>query len=734
MLFQGVPHYFKENAAQGNHKVSAQKFSLLKEFVGVGCSVLLTDTDVVYLQNPFGALYRDADIESMSDGWDARTLHGWLDAVQDPSLGARSPGRRGATLRAAALNSGLWYVTATKPVLGLMTVMEHRMATEDLWDQSGYNMELFLPAHDAHLTAGASVRVMSPLCFVNSKVLFRYIRFQEYLKDFRPVAIHVNYHADKSHKMTLAAAYYLQGDAGGLNRCVGDGCAQGMVPVDVLEAGARAGVNDGFVSGRNWGVSRQDALQHGCAPQPAWGGKLGPGIVHELARLPTRRASATGPLLCAAGSEALCGAMQTALQAAPPAGFRPADVMLTVASEADAPALRVLLRSMHALRLAPRAVVITLDDAAAAAVKAEAAPVAHAALPSDGPLRQDAKGAPLSAPAVKWAVIAAALRMGVDLLIIDADTVLLQNPMGFLYRDCDVEAQADGWDETSAWGYDHVVDDPTIGWSRYCHGTRMSTRDPGLVLLQATAPAAAVAARVARRLAAAGPPAPPGLNVSAERAIFNEETWLPSHGEYVSVGVSLRVMNFFCFANSKSLLRFMRKDDGFRRFKPVSARLSYHADKAALGEGVLAEYGAAGTKGAVEAALKASMGAKADLPKTCTAAGLRPATAAEEGDASSPAAALLGFVGKHREWSWAGMTPFRFAAAGVLETPWGGGKWGVGAEPGALFVEFAGAKMALQFEPDGGQPFGMFVSTRCGDGDIVLGRVADPPPAAPPKQ
>jgi hypothetical protein len=130
---QGVPHYFKENAAQGNHKarlccrcaracllacadaadatsppqVSAQKFSLLKEFVGVGCSarsaaqrsasqrsaaqrntpvlfsraaaplqVLLTDTDVVYLQNPFTALYRDADIESMSDGWDAKTLYG----------------------------------------------------------------------------------------------------------------------------------------------------------------------------------------------------------------------------------------------------------------------------------------------------------------------------------------------------------------------------------------------------------------------------------------------------------------------------------------------------------------------------------------------------------------------------------------------------------------------------------------------------------------------------------
>ena len=32
------------------------------------------------------------------------------------------------------------------------------MATEDLWDQSGYNMELFFPARDAHLTAGATVR------------------------------------------------------------------------------------------------------------------------------------------------------------------------------------------------------------------------------------------------------------------------------------------------------------------------------------------------------------------------------------------------------------------------------------------------------------------------------------------------------------------------------------------------------------------------------------------------
>lgn len=82
-----------------------------------------------------------------------------------------------------------------------------------------------------------------------------------------------------------------------------------------------------------------------------------------------------------------------------------------------------------------------------------------------------------------------------------------------------------------------------MGWSRYCHGTRMSTRDPGLVLLQATGPALTLVKRVARRLASvplalSGPST--GSNVSVERAIFNEEAWLPAHGEYVSAGVSLR--------------------------------------------------------------------------------------------------------------------------------------------------------------------------------------------------
>ena len=30
-----------------------------------------------------------------------------------------------------------------------------------------------------------------------------------------------------------------------------------------------------------------------------------------------------------------------------------------------------------------------------------------------------------------------------------------------------------------AYGYDHVVDDPDMGWSRFMHGTRVASQDPG---------------------------------------------------------------------------------------------------------------------------------------------------------------------------------------------------------------------------------------------------------------
>jgi Nucleotide-diphospho-sugar transferase len=46
-----------------NHAVSALKFGILAEFLKLGWSVLLSDVDVVTLDDPFRHLYRDRDIE-----------------------------------------------------------------------------------------------------------------------------------------------------------------------------------------------------------------------------------------------------------------------------------------------------------------------------------------------------------------------------------------------------------------------------------------------------------------------------------------------------------------------------------------------------------------------------------------------------------------------------------------------------------------------------------------------
>lgn len=59
-----------------NHAVSGLKFRILRRFLLLGYAVLLSDVDIVTLQNPFNHLIRDSDVESMSDGWDADTAYG----------------------------------------------------------------------------------------------------------------------------------------------------------------------------------------------------------------------------------------------------------------------------------------------------------------------------------------------------------------------------------------------------------------------------------------------------------------------------------------------------------------------------------------------------------------------------------------------------------------------------------------------------------------------------------
>ena len=67
---RGVAYWRRVDKALGSHKISAQKFKFVRAFLAIGVSVIMSDIDVVYIQNPFDYLHRDADIEGTTDGWD----------------------------------------------------------------------------------------------------------------------------------------------------------------------------------------------------------------------------------------------------------------------------------------------------------------------------------------------------------------------------------------------------------------------------------------------------------------------------------------------------------------------------------------------------------------------------------------------------------------------------------------------------------------------------------------
>lgn len=63
-------------------------------------------------QNPFPFLYRDADVEGMTDGWDDVTAYGWEWASASTSWPAPVATQR--HMRLSARNSGLFSLRATQ--------------------------------------------------------------------------------------------------------------------------------------------------------------------------------------------------------------------------------------------------------------------------------------------------------------------------------------------------------------------------------------------------------------------------------------------------------------------------------------------------------------------------------------------------------------------------------------------------------------------------------------------
>jgi hypothetical protein len=217
LLAKNVNVYFmnitihKSQADTGeNHAVSALKFGILKNFVELGYSVLLSDIDICVLQNPFKFLYRDSDIEGMTDGFDEVTAYGAIEGFDDPSMGWA---RYAQAYKHFNLNSGLFYMKANPRTVELMERLEKRLSKEKYWDQSAYNEEIFHLSHGKYKSPQVTVRVLEIMKFMNTKVLFKDVRHRP--KDQRPempVMVHVNYHPDKHQRMKAIFKYYLDKD------------------------------------------------------------------------------------------------------------------------------------------------------------------------------------------------------------------------------------------------------------------------------------------------------------------------------------------------------------------------------------------------------------------------------------------------------------------------------------------------------------------------------------------
>ncbi|KAK1267790.1 hypothetical protein QJS04_geneDACA006217 [Acorus gramineus] len=191
------------------HAISGLKFRILREFLQLGYSVLLSDVDIVYLQNPFEHLYRDSDVESMSDGHDNYTAYGFNDVFDDPKMGWA---RYAHSMRIWVYNSGFFYIRPTVPSIELLDrVVTRLMKDPKAWDQAVFNEELFFPSHPGYDGLHASKRTMDRFEFMNSKFLFRTVRKDENYSKLKPVIVHVNYHPDKFPRMKAIVEFYVNG-------------------------------------------------------------------------------------------------------------------------------------------------------------------------------------------------------------------------------------------------------------------------------------------------------------------------------------------------------------------------------------------------------------------------------------------------------------------------------------------------------------------------------------------
>uniref|UniRef100_A0A7S0J9T8 Nucleotide-diphospho-sugar transferase domain-containing protein n=1 Tax=Calcidiscus leptoporus TaxID=127549 RepID=A0A7S0J9T8_9EUKA len=311
--------------------------------------------------------------------------------------------------------------------------------------------------------------------------------------------------------------------------------------------------------------------------------------------------------------------------------------------------------------------------------------------------------------AFKWRVLAQLLSQGFGVLYTDPSTVLVSDPFEALYRDADIEAMSLGWDDPSSYGYNHVIDDPSMGFTRFCHGSRIVGYEPSLFFASPTPEALALASRMQAHAAAESLSSASRWEMARlEREAFLSELWMPSHKLYVSTGAIVRVLNYMCFVNSKFMFRQLRHDK-LSSVTPVLVTINYHTDVERRMQAVFDRYHEH-NKALLQALPLAD---NAGDPSQSVPA--NPCDGARSWMASAEANDLAKRAIAESPWAWGGVAGFEFARGGELRTPWGAGHWGVHSElPDTLFADFVGSKHNLRFS------HGVAVSNRCGDSNVVL--------------
>ena len=173
--------------------------------------------------------------------------------------------------------------------------------------------------------------------------------------------------------------------------------------------------------------------------------------------------------------------------------------------------------------------------------------------------------------ALKFRILERFLKLGYSVLMSDVDVLVFEDPFKHLKRDADIEAMSDGYDDATAYGYNDVFDDPSMGWSRYAHTMRVFVFNSGLFYVRASAAGLRAMQMTAEVLATKG---------GWDQAVFNEVISFPLSPVRGSPMASRRVVDFRTFVNSKTFFRYMRKEAGFKdRPPPCMIHLNYHPDK-----------------------------------------------------------------------------------------------------------------------------------------------------------